>query len=660
MPDPVPTTLPSLLAAGSANAALATFTIYTIAVFGLAWAANRLLRSKSFLSEYYLGSRSLGMWAFALTFAATSSSGGSFTGFPSKIYTYGWVLALWIASYMVVPICAMGLLGKRINQIARKVGAITIPDLLRDRFQSRAFALVATVLIVYFMSANLVAQFKAGSLILNTLLADVPLFHDVVEHAAGLTDAINRLGGLEADRAARPDYVVCLFVFAAAVIAYTAYGGFHAVVWTDVLQGVVMISGVLILLPLSIYLAGGLSAATRDMAQMKTPVYAKARIERMGPADRSLTIPRGRWFTIDARTPGNPEGIEYARLGAAPAIFAPGERAAEVELLILDDPSPKQRERIVREIEATGPLAENVSVETSERTEYRTGARTPGVYVTGPGPSAPKDTTDGFLPLSLAISFFFMWSISSTGQPSYMVRLMAFDNSRTLRRAIFTVSIYYTLIYFPLVVIFCIARVLLPGMEQEADRIMPAMAVYVTENVGMGWLAGLLVAAPFAAIMSTVDSFLLMISSALVRDVYQRNVNPAATERRLRVLGFAVTALVGIAALLGAVNPPQYLQDLVVYCGSGLAACFLFPVALALYWPRMNSAGAIAGMLGGFFVHLGVYVAGYLRYGRFEDLAPLGIGSIVWGLLGSLAMTVLITLATPPPPREIVRRFFSR
>ena len=82
------------------------------------------------MSEYFLGSRGLGVWAFALTFAATSSSGGSFMGFPAKIYTHGWSLSLWIASYMIVPLCGMGLLGKRVNQIARETGAITLPELL--------------------------------------------------------------------------------------------------------------------------------------------------------------------------------------------------------------------------------------------------------------------------------------------------------------------------------------------------------------------------------------------------------------------------------------------------------------------------------------------------------------------------------------------------
>ena len=155
------------------NAALYTFLVYILVVFGLAWLANKLLRERSFLSEYFLGSRSLGIWAFALTFAATSASGGSFTGFPSKIYTHGWVLALWIGSYMVVPICMMGLIGKRINQVARISNSITVPDVLRDRFQSPAFGLMATALIVFFMVFGLVAQFKAGSLILKTLLGSV-------------------------------------------------------------------------------------------------------------------------------------------------------------------------------------------------------------------------------------------------------------------------------------------------------------------------------------------------------------------------------------------------------------------------------------------------------------------------------------------------------
>jgi len=83
-------------------AALVTFLVYMAGVMGLAIASNQLLKGKNFLAEYFLGSRSLGMWAFALTFAATAASGGTFTGFPSKIYVHGWILALWIHVALVV------------------------------------------------------------------------------------------------------------------------------------------------------------------------------------------------------------------------------------------------------------------------------------------------------------------------------------------------------------------------------------------------------------------------------------------------------------------------------------------------------------------------------------------------------------------------------
>ena len=101
------------------TAALLTFAGYTISVFVLAILSNRVGKGKDFVGEYFLGSRSFGVWAFALTFAATNASGGSFTGFPALIYTHGWTLALWIAAYMVMPLVSMALIGKRMNQIAR-------------------------------------------------------------------------------------------------------------------------------------------------------------------------------------------------------------------------------------------------------------------------------------------------------------------------------------------------------------------------------------------------------------------------------------------------------------------------------------------------------------------------------------------------------------
>src|SRR4051812_3654571 len=76
--------------------------IFTLVSLGLGVVANLVTSKKAgFLQKYFLGNRSLGAFAVALTAAVVS--GGTFVGFPSLAYKHGWVIALWIASYMVVP-----------------------------------------------------------------------------------------------------------------------------------------------------------------------------------------------------------------------------------------------------------------------------------------------------------------------------------------------------------------------------------------------------------------------------------------------------------------------------------------------------------------------------------------------------------------------------
>ena len=746
----------------SGNAVLITFLIYIVAVFVIAGLSNKLLQGRNFLSEYFLGSRGLGVWAFALTLAATSSSGGSFMGFPAKIYSHGWVLALWIGSYMVVPICVMGLLGKRINQVARTSGAITIPDVLRDRFNNATFGLISVALIIFFMTFNLVAQFKAGSEILRTLLGPIEAFNSVVESLPSWFANFS---------SESTDYTLCLVVFGIAVIVYTTYGGFHAVVWTDVMQGIVMVVGVVIMLPLAINQASnaidpgdstktGMALVTEEMGKMLPPRYLTLVIESTEALEADVSIAQGTWLSSQGfplygdagrifRTTKRYTLEKKSGLAVVEAIEIVSENdrqrswralenqnAAETDiaadlgklkvrrvlnkaslhipesypvaiedvslqpglLLPFEGKDGNQRiaklysiitpkaERIpgapldiflfqilytegrILETELAGyaeqvqeaPYLEDLKLVNIDEGFYAHGASEDqrGAYLTAPGPH--RTEANGFLPLSLAISFFFMWAISGTGQPSNMVRLMAFKDTLTLRRSIFTVAIYYTLIYMPLVVIFCCARVLLPGMEAEADRIMPQMAVTLTSNIGMGWLAGLLIAAPFAAVMSTVDSFLLMISSALVRDIYQRNMNPNATEDKIKKLSYFFTLVVGLGALVGAMYPPEFLQDIIVYTGSGLAAAFLAPVVFALYWPRSNHQGCIAAMLGGFGTHLAMYCIGFLNGDGFTPYRLFGTDPIILGLAASFIVGYVVTKSTPPPVDTIVKKYFYK
>lgn len=606
--------------AGTTNTALISFGVYLLGVFFLAWLSSRVREKKEFVGEYFLGSRNLGLWAFALTFAATSASGGSFMGFPSLIYTHGWVLALWIASYMVVPIVGMGLLGKRMNRLARQSGAVTIPDIIKARFKSDAVGMIATLLILFFMFFYLLAQFKAGSKIMTTLLQDVPVYQSTVAALGDAIDGLPWVGGAE------PDYVLCLLVFSFSVIVYTAFGGFRAVVWTDVMQGVVMGAGVIILLILTLGQVGGLSKATEQLKEMTPPENGTGFITLGQSADEDTTLPKGTWLRL---TDG---GI--ARL-AEQVRLAKGKTETEAKLLRITTPA---------EVECIEPTQLGFAVSTSftptEANGYGAGRK--GVYVSAPGPH--PDNEDGFLNVWVAVSFFFFWAFGSAGQPSNMVRLMAFNGTNVLRKAMLSISIYFTVIYLLLVVIFCCGRILLPGMEIDSDRIMPELAATVTSSAGVPWLAGLLLAAPFAAVMSSVDSFLLMVSSSVVRDIYQNRVNPDASEQRLKKLSYLVTAVVGILAMLAVLNPPEYLQDLIVFATSGLAGCFLMPVLLGLYWPGMSARGAIAGMLGGLGSHLGLYLIGWFVNGKFASYQLLEFNPFIWAILVSGLLSYLASL----------------
>ena len=112
-------------------------------VFLLGALSHQLLKKGSFLKEYFLGDRQLNAWVLGLTYVATSVSAGSFVGFPSLIYRHGWIMALWIAGYMVAGLTTKGVLAKRLNQVSRLTGAITVPDVLRDRFRSPVLGLSA-------------------------------------------------------------------------------------------------------------------------------------------------------------------------------------------------------------------------------------------------------------------------------------------------------------------------------------------------------------------------------------------------------------------------------------------------------------------------------------------------------------------------------------
>src|SRR5207244_5848417 len=140
---------------------------------------------------------------------------------------------------MIAGLVSKGVLAQRLNQASRISGAITVPDVLRDRFQSPALGLLGGCFLLIFLTFNLVAQFKAGGLIMRQACGGVKeanLYQSTRGAAAG---ALSNLGVWSEQTASLeegdvydqeyPDYVLGVLLFAVTVIAYTTYGGFWAV-----------------------------------------------------------------------------------------------------------------------------------------------------------------------------------------------------------------------------------------------------------------------------------------------------------------------------------------------------------------------------------------------------------------------------------------------
>jgi len=280
--------------------------------------------------------------------------------------------------------------------------------------------------------------------------------------------------------------------------------------------------------------------------------------------------------------------------------------------------------------------------------------------LTGPGP-------DNFVPLGLAISYFILWTLGAMGQPVGMVRLMACRDTPTLRRSLFMISLYFSLIYFPLVITFICARALYPTEHLgQSDRIMPVMALTLTQDWPM--LGGVILAAPYAAAMSAVAGFLLLMSSSLVRDIYQRNWNPNISPRAVKVITYGTTAVVGLIVTLAALQPPRFLQHLIIFTTGGMACTYLAPTVLALYSRRATKAGALAAMIGGFVTVMGFYVLGWYGISKEgltgpakQSVAPVylfGLDPLVYGMLASFGLGFIVNRFTTCPPAEHVNRYF--
>jgi|TARA_B100001146_G_scaffold63195_1_gene55935 cation/acetate symporter len=173
------------------------------------------------------------------------------------------------------------------------------------------------------------------------------------------------------------------------------------------------------------------------------------------------------------------------------------------------------------------------------------------------------------------------------------------------------------------------------------------------------WVIALVAAGALAAALSTAAGLLLVISSAISHDLMKKTLMPSISEKQeLALARISAAIAIGVAGVFG-IYPPAFVAQVVAFA-FGLAAASIFPaIVMGIFSKRMNSVGAITGMIAGL-----VFTACYIIFFKFVSpdlnnpknwflgISPEGIGAI--GMLVNFSVSIIFSTLTKAPPIEVV------
>lgn len=250
---------------------------------------------------------------------------------------------------------------------------------------------------------------------------------------------------------------------------------------------------------------------------------------------------------------------------------------------------------------------------------------------------------------TIAILSLLGWGLGYFGQPHILARFMAADSHHTIHKAR-RISMTW--------MILCLAGAVAVGffgiayfnqhpeqagnVSQNGERVFIELARLLFNP----WIAGVLLSAILAAVMSTLSAQLLVCSSAITEDLYKPFLRKNASQRELVWVGRAMVLLVAGIAIWLATNPENRVLGLVSYAWAGFGAAFGPVILISLLWPRMTRNGALAGMLVG-----AITVLVWKQYGW------LNLYEIIPGFLFGTAAVVLVSLLGRAPETVVTERF---
>ena len=252
----------------------------------------------------------------------------------------------------------------------------------------------------------------------------------------------------------------------------------------------------------------------------------------------------------------------------------------------------------------------------------------------------PDGSTMGFIELISLLA----WGIGYFGQPHILVRFMAVRSSGEIRQATRIAMTWVILSLAAAVAVGMVGRVFLADpLEGTASE---TVFLVLTNTMFPPFLAGLILSAVLAAIMSTASSQLLVAASAFAQDFYRTLIRKNAEQTELVWIARASVFVIAALAIFLALNPNSFILDMVSYAWAGFGAAFGPAILMSLFWKRTTRNGVVAGIIVG-----GVTVLVWKQFALF------GLYEIVPGFLLSLLAIYVVSKLGKEPSASIQSTF---
>ncbi len=570
-----------------------------IAVMFIAYSALMLFigfyfyRQNKSTEDYFLGGRSMGPVVSALSAGASDMSGWLLMGLPGALYVSGFV-----DSYIAIGLTIGASLNwifvaKRLRIYTSVVSnSLTIPDYFETRFSDDKHILrvvCAAVILIFF-------TFYVSS----GLVSGAKLFEEVF--------------GI------RYDYALTTGTFI--IVAYTFLGGYKAVCWTDMIQGLLMILA-LVVVPIVMFLQLGSfkevasyiahsDESSKKIIQIQNDIPNILKHIKIVESQAKIQV------LIESLNETQDRSISSAKLDEKL------KTDSQIQAFFNNDLS-------------TAIFSRDFAKRLSEALGANDFVRLENLLATWQHiPFVAKDRLSWLSGVSLAgIISALAWGLGYFGQPHILVRFMSIRSTKDIPAATF-IGIAWMAI--------CLIAACFIGMLgvayvnkfnlslQDPERIFIVMSQLLFNP----WIAGILLSAILAAIMSTASSQLLVSSSTIAEDFYKKIFKQEASEAMVLRLGKVGVLVVALIAFVISTDKNSSVLSIVAYAWAGFGASFGSVMLFSLFWSRMTRIGAIAGMISG-----AVVVVAWKQL-----FADTGVYEIIPGFVVASLAIIIFSLAS--------------